>query len=419
MKTVDIVKTSQTNLLRSKLRTFLTVAAVFIGAFTLSLTNGAGSGIRAYVNQELGNVGAEDTLIVQAKQSQNPISNDVKEYNPEQQKSGSFNTNFINKAGLEKISSTEGILETTPLYTVLIEYVSTGDKKFEATASQYVPGLNLQMAAGHTVDPNSTDSVTIPARYLKPGTEQEAIGKYITIAFKDSKGKLIERPMKIVGVQQKSLIGNQDMNISAALAKEINAIQTNGNASLADAYFGVFARFDKSYSKEQIQDLKDRLDKQGFTARTIQDQIGTVAQIIDAVIIVLNIFGLISLLAAAFGIINTLLMSVNERTSEIGLMKALGASRKNIFAIFSIEAVSIGFWGGLLGIIAAIGVGSVLSNLASKSFLKDFAGFQLLAFPIPLLLSVLIGIMLLAFLAGALPSVKASRLNPIEALRYE
>lgn len=419
MKILDTIKISQSNLLRSKLRTFLTIAAVFIGALTLSLTNGAGSGIKAYVNQELGNVGAEGTLIVQAKQTQNPISSDVVEYNPDQQSGGQFDTAIINQSGLEKIKNTPGVIGVTPLYLAHIEYVTTGQKKYQATATQYVEGLNLQMAAGHTVEANSTDTVTIPIRYIKAGTEQDVIGKYITLAFRDSLGQMIERQVKIVGVQQKSLIGNSDINISAAFAKQISDIQSGGNLNLSESYLAVIARFDKNSTDQEVKDLKDRLDKQGFTGKTIQDQIGTIASIINSIIILLNIFGAITLLAAAFGIINTLLMSVNERTSEIGLMKALGANRKTIFAIFSLEAASIGFWGALLGVLVAMGVGSVLNRIATNSFLKDFAGFKLLTFPWPLSLGVLIGIMLLAFLAGTLPSLKASRLNPIEALRYE
>src|SRR3989338_8835196 len=107
---------------------------------------------------------------------------------------------------------------------------------------------------------------------------------------------------------------------------------------------------------------------------------GTIGTVINGILIVLNVLGLITLLAAAFGIVNTLLMSVNERTSEIGLMKALGANRKTIFSIFAFEAASIGFWGALLGVVVSIIIGGIVSNIATQSFLKDFEGFELVAF---------------------------------------
>ena len=140
---------------------------------------------------------------------------------------------------------------------------------------------------------------------------------------------------------------------------------------------------------------------------------------INGILLVLNIFGAIALLAATFGIVNTLLMAVNERTSEIGLMKALGANRKTIFTIFAVEAASIGFWGGLLGILGSIGIGAIANHVATNTFLKNFVGLKLLSFPILPLLGILAGVILLAFLAGALPSLKASKLDPIKALRYE
>src|SRR5207248_3301580 len=122
------------------------------------------------------------------------------------------------------------------------------------------------------------------------------------------------------------------------------------------------------------------------------EQIGTIGTVINTILIVLNMFGAITLLAATFGIVNTLLMSVNERTSEIGLFKALGAKRRTIFSIFAIEAASIGFWGALLGVLVSIGIGSIASNIATQTFLKNFVGFQLVSFPILASLTVLFGI---------------------------
>ena len=140
---------------------------------------------------------------------------------------------------------------------------------------------------------------------------------------------------------------------------------------------------------------------------------------LDATLIVLNIFGAIALLAAAIGIINTLFMSVQERTREIGLDKALGMSNSNVFLSFSAEAIMLGFWGSIVGVIVAMIVGNIANALAHNSFLSDFPTFKLVIFEPITMLSIIAIIMLIAFLAGTLPARKASKKNPIDALRYE
>lgn len=422
MKTIDIIKTANGNLVRSKLRTFLTIIAIFIGALTISLTNGVGNGIKAYINTQLGNVGVENTLLVQAKQEvANPISGDVQVYDPER-RAGTFNIAMLTGADIPKIEAIEGVKEVAPQHMVQVEYVTTGAEKYQATVSQYVDGFNIDLASGKHIDANSADTITIPIKYVQPlglGNESEAVGKTVALGYKDAAGMIQEKTLTIEGVQQSSLLGGSEISIGVPLAREIHEAQTKGSAQLADSYQAFAVKYDPAYSDEQVDALKKKFDEQGYTAITIQDQIGVVSKIIDSVLIALNLFGAIALLAASFGIVNTLLMAVNERTREIGLMKALGARRSSIFNMFAFEAISIGFWGALLGVAASIGIGSIINRVASQSFLKDFPGFDLLAFPALPSVGIIVLIMAIAFIAGALPSIKASRLDPIEALRYE
>ncbi len=150
------------------------------------------------------------------------------------------------------------------------------------------------------------------------------------------------------------------------------------------------------------------MKKQGYAAKTIEDQIGTFKAVISGIVAVLNAFGVIALLAASFGIINTLLMSVQERTKEIGLMKAMGMSPSRIFLLFSVEAVLLGFWGSLLGVMAAIGVGQIANHVVSTGILKDLPGLTLLTFPPMGTLGIIALIMVIAFLAGTLPRARIS-----------
>jgi putative ABC transport system permease protein len=422
MKFLDIVKISQKNLFRAKLRTLLTIGAVFIGALTLSLTNGLGNGVKAYVNDQLGNLGAEDTLIARVKQTQqNPVSTEVSEYNPDREV-GTFNIALLDGDDLERMSEIEGVVEVYPDRYPQLDYMTAGDKKFEVVAYQNVEGLNITMAAGDMVHEDLPNGITIPQKYVEPlgyKTTEEIVGETLSLGYKDASQAPVEIEVTVVGVQEQSLLGNSNIVISQGLAKTIVDDQTDGIPALEGKYMSAVVKYDPDYSDDEITALKERFEDEGYGAQTIEDQVGMVSQVIDTILIVLNVFGIITLVAAAFGIVNTQLMSVTERTSEIGLMKALGASRRNIFSIFSIEAASIGFWGATLGVLVSIVIGSIVSDVASKNFLKDFVGFQLIAFPLVPTLIVIIGIMFVAFLAGALPSLKASRLDPIKALRYE
>jgi len=133
----------------------------------------------------------------------------------------------------------------------------------------------------------------------------------------------------------------------------------------------------------------------------------------------MNFFAFIALLAASFGIINTLVVAVMERTKEIGLQKALGMGRGKVFLLFSLESVLIGFWGALLGVVVGIALGIFANVFLASTYLGSFEGYNLFSFKFFSILWVVLLVCLIAFLAGVMPAFRASRLNPIEALRYE
>ncbi|RKV92047.1 MAG: FtsX-like permease family protein, partial [Candidatus Saccharimonas sp.] len=128
-------------------------------------------------------------------------------------------------------------------------------------------------------------------------------------------------------------------------------------------------------------------------------------------------FGGLALLASVFGIINTMYISVLERTSQIGLMKALGMRGRDIGKLFRYEAAWVGLLGGLIG----VGLASLVTllNPVIASALKLGVGTNLLVIN-PLQIGLLvIGLVAMAVISGWLPSRKATKLDPIEALRTE
>lgn len=428
MRFRDIFLTANGNLRKSKLRTFLTSSAVFIGALTLMLTTGVGYGLRTYVEEQVNAAGAKDALIITAKQdSSGPISNDKpQEYNPDQQASefGFAQMTPLTQQDIDAIRSTEHITYVEPLYSTPIEYVGHGDRRYKATIVQGLDGLNIPLSAGRHVDADGDKyEITLAPTLVEPlgfASPDDAVGTTVDVAFKDSEGTLFTLPAEIVGVQEKTFIQANAMNMSVKLAKDAFERATEGQPEFQkNQFMTAVAKFDYSIPDETLQQVKKELEDKGMSASTLDDQLGVINAIINGITTFLNIFAAIALAAASFGIVNTLLMAVQERTREIGLMKALGMSRRRIFLLFSLEAMLIGLWSSLLALGAANIIGRIGSNIASETILKDFEGLELFSFPALPMLGVVALIMAIAFLAATLPARRASRLNPIEALRYE
>ena len=183
--------------------------------------------------------------------------------------------------------------------------------------------------------------------------------------------------------------------------------------------YAVTATYDyDNYTEEEVHNA---LEEIGLAGMTLNDIIGTIKSFFDIMTGVLTIFGAIALAAAAIGIINTLFLSVQERTREIGLDKALGMSSRHVFLSFSIEAILLGFWGSVVGIILSMIAGNAMNVAfhAEGGLLEAFPTFNLVQYPIENIISITIIVMIIAFLAGTIPARSAARKDPIDALRYE
>jgi putative ABC transport system permease protein len=157
----------------------------------------------------------------------------------------------------------------------------------------------------------------------------------------------------------------------------------------------------------------------GYNTVTPSDILKEIDTIFNIIRIALGAFGVIALIVASIGIINTLMMSIYERTREIGVMKAVGATNGMIRALFMMEGTALGFIGGIIGAAAGYGVGYILNIIGHQTFLSDYSTYQLAVFSISLFIEIVAITTVISLLAGLYPANHAAKLNAVEALRYE
>jgi ABC-type lipoprotein release transport system permease subunit len=171
----------------------------------------------------------------------------------------------------------------------------------------------------------------------------------------------------------------------------------------------------------QLSEVRQKITDLGFGSFSIVDeldQIRTVFLIIDSV---LGLLGGISLLVASFGIANTMIMSILERTREIGIMKAIGAEDREIKLIFFVEAAVIGVTGGVLGVLLAWGIDALANRLAYRFILKPQGASFIDFFDLPpyLWLGAILFALLVSIAAALYPAARAARIDPVRALRHD
>ena len=430
MRAQDLIATAVSNTFRSKLRTTLTVLAIFVGAFTLTLTNAVGAGVSDYVHKQVASLGSSDVfLVTQKAQAANADAGPVK-YDPQTSgaATGGFSrpgatTDALTDADLSSIRKADGITSVDPVRAVSPDYVvHDAGTKYELAINATSAVTTADLAAGRQLASGGAAlELVLPDTYVKPlgfSSNAAAIGSTVGIGITDVLGQHHTVDATVVGVSLKSLLAT-GAGANEALITELAGVQSAGVNTGATRYSVAIAHFEPSLSGPAVSELKQTLSGKGYDARTIADQLGVLQTVINGIVGVLNAFAIVALIAAAFGIINTLLMSVQERTREIGLMKAMGMSGRKVYALFSLEAVIIGFLGSAIGAAVAIGLGSVISSVLAHGLLSGLPGLSILLFQPGAVAFVILLVMLIAFLSGTLPAQRAAKQNPIESLRYE
>jgi putative ABC transport system permease protein len=430
MRTVDIVRSAVANTFRSKLRTTLTVLAIFIGAFTLTITSAIGAGVSNYIDTQVAAVGENGVITVTKASTAAPSDGGPAEYTassatttavggPNGGGAPGATVSALTDADIAAIEAVPGVESVEAAVRISPQYIEAeGSKQYVLSLNAFAGFSEADLAAGAQLGAGTDPQILLPDSYVDSlgfADAEAAVGRPVTIGIADYLGAEHTVTATIVGVQNTTLLAT-GASVNQALSDALVAAQDTGKpATVATSYRSASAQIGDA----SVATIKSDLEAAGYSGQTVADQLGTFQTVVSGIVGVLNAFAVIALLAASFGIINTLLMSVQERTREIGLMKAMGLGGGRIFSLFSLEAVFIGFLGSAIGAAVAAGVGTVISSVLADGVLSTLPGLQIMTFEPASIAVILLIVMGIAFLAGTLPASRASRQNPIDALRYE
>lgn len=400
LKLGDIAKISLEGINERRFRFALNLLGILIGCAAVTGLVSITQGMNAEITGQLDILGA-NTIMILPGESGGTLSG------PQ-----ALNTvQFLDWRDREIISRLPEIENVAAMQSNYANYEITGEKYtaqvMGVDTEIFEINTNFEIGEGRELTRNDKASVVIGSNVAWPSSKDDPVlevGDRVRLTALGTKANS-EMTFRVVGIIKKQ------GGVMGVNPDELMVIPLRASEQLYDSsgeYTIIQALVRDSDDVEGVQDtLKEKFeDITVVTAQTALDAVGRITGIIESVLA--GIAG-ISLLVAGIGIINTMTVSVSERTREIGTMKAIGAKRNDILQIFLAEAAYSGVIGGFLG----AGLGFVLGK-----FIGNYIGLPVEVSSI-LWTSVIIFAMIVSLMAGAWPALRASNMDPVNALRHE
>lgn len=379
---------------RNLARTLLTMLGIIIGIGSVITVISLGEGTTASIVDQISSFGANVITVQPGRNQRGPggASTTVT----------TLSENDVEVIGkLDKVIGVSGIINKNKTISADGENVATTIKGVEENYSEI---QSLTLSQGLFFDEGQARSAS---RVVALGDElveelfgegAEVVGETVRIEAKTFRivGVIDESSEALIPLRtaQKILFGQDHLDSISVAAESGDEVES------------LMEEIKSSLMLEHDIETAEEVD---FSLRSAQEMISTISQVTGTLTAMLSGIAAISLLVGGIGIMNIMLVTVTERTKEIGLLKAIGAKSKDILTQFLIEAVVLTLFGGLIGMLLGIGITYAVSTVIKVPFVISFNS-------ILLAIGVSGGV---GILFGWYPAKRAAELHPIDALRYE
>lgn len=412
MNIFESTKNAWQMIIRNKVRSLLTMLGIIIGITAVMIVLSVGESVQGLILNEVKSIGSNLVGVLPGHSEEN---------GPPSSAFGIVLTSLKYEDGEAILKDNNPHIESLAMYVSGSDIIAIEDKKvsasFYGTTASYLDVQNSSIEEGRffTEEEEVTNAkVVVLGNQIAKDLfgEQDPIGQKV---------KIKKTNFNVIGVLKGkggSLVQNEDGNLFVP-------ISTAQNVLLGINYISIMRiKVDKTENIDDAIDyikgiLRDRHNissskEDDFTVTSTAQALETISSITNALRFFLAAVAAISLIVGGFGIMNIMLATVQERTKEIGLRKAIGAKNNDIVMQFLVEAMTITFISGIIGII----LGCLLLVLISLIVRAMNYHWDLIISPISIILGCVVSIGI-GLIFGIAPARKASLLDPIEALRYE